>query len=86
MIVVFCNVLFFFNNSYILVSLMLIEFLSLNILIIYLLIYEGYIFNYWGLIYLLVFIVCDAVIGLSLLILIIRGYGHNYMRLIYFSI
>nr|AIA58100.1 NADH dehydrogenase subunit 4L [Ceraphron sp. MM-2014] len=77
--------MFFFNKEYILLSLMFIEFMSLNLIYLYMCYYEELGFNYWNLIYMLVFIVCDAVLGLSLLIILIRFYGHNYMSLLFMA-
>lgn len=64
----------------------MIEFMALNVLFVYLIIFEQLEFVYWIIVYLLVFIVCDAVLGLRLLIIVLRNYGHNFLGLLYFSI
>nr|AZL93148.1 NADH dehydrogenase subunit 4L [Ceraphronidae sp. ZJUH_2016007] len=74
-----------FNKSYVLLTLMFMEFIALNVIYLYMSYYEIMSFNYWILIYMLIFMVCDAVLGLSLLIMMIRSYGHNYINLLFMT-
>nr|AXS65084.1 NADH dehydrogenase subunit 4L [Elateroidea sp. 2 KM-2017] len=66
---------FFINGSYLLIMLMLLEFIFLSLylgLFINLSLYEME--QYFSLIY-LIFIVCESVLGLSLMLLVVRSFG-----------
>nr|YP_009519798.1 NADH dehydrogenase subunit 4L [Trichogramma japonicum]AOM68231.1 NADH dehydrogenase subunit 4L [Trichogramma japonicum] len=76
----FSNFMFIFFYSKLLMTLISVEFMMLSLLILLF-----YVFFYYKsmnlMMYYLIFVVCEGVLGLSLLILLIRSFGNNNMYL-----
>jgi NADH-ubiquinone oxidoreductase chain 4L len=70
---------FLFNQSYVLIRLLFLEYLSVTIFFFISLIVDRIELESYIIIIYLVFCVCEGRIGLGLLILIIRFYGNNFM-------
>lgn len=73
-------VLFFTLKKHILLMLLTLEFISLVILIILINFLTIYIYDTRIIIYFIIIIVCEAVIGLVLLTLIVRTHGSDYSK------
>nr|AZL93512.1 NADH dehydrogenase subunit 4L [Torymus sp. ZJUH_2016035] len=71
--------LYFYNQ--LILTLMSLEFLMLSILMIFSL-YMFIMNNLILILYYLVFVVCESVLGLTMLIMLIRSYGNDNMNLV----
>lgn len=72
--------MFFKYKKHILILLLTLEFLGLIILLILLNFLINYIFDGIVLIYFIIVMVCEAVIGLVLLTLLVRSHGRDYTK------
>uniref|UniRef100_A0AAU7YTM1 NADH-ubiquinone oxidoreductase chain 4L n=1 Tax=Phraortes similis TaxID=3127883 RepID=A0AAU7YTM1_9NEOP len=80
LIMFFCGLLVFsFSYSHFLITLLSLEYIVLSI---FWLIFIYMILNYFDLFFLMImltFWVCEATLGLSILVSMIRGYGSDYL-------
>nr|YP_004021426.1 NADH dehydrogenase subunit 4L [Heteropteryx dilatata]BAJ24552.1 NADH dehydrogenase subunit 4L [Heteropteryx dilatata] len=74
-----CGLLVFsFNYDHFLVTLLSLEYIVLSLFWFIFIYMFMYMFDLYFLMMLLTFWVCEAVLGLSLLVSLIRGYGNDY--------
>nr|AZL93343.1 NADH dehydrogenase subunit 4L [Megaspilidae sp. ZJUH_2016022] len=71
--------LFYSFYKHLLIMLMGLEVLMLGLLMVLLNNYMLLMLNIWVLMYFMIFMVCDAVLGLTLMVLIIRFYSNDYL-------
>nr|YP_009500736.1 NADH dehydrogenase subunit 4L [Lanthanaphalara mira]AWU48957.1 NADH dehydrogenase subunit 4L [Lanthanaphalara mira] len=71
---------FFFNKKYLLMMLLSLEFLTLVILLLLVNLMSMFDYDLMFLIYFMIVMVCEAVLGLILLTLIVRSHGSDYMK------
>nr|YP_010882215.1 NADH dehydrogenase subunit 4L [Stheneboea repudiosa]WID87129.1 NADH dehydrogenase subunit 4L [Stheneboea repudiosa] len=83
LIMFFCGLLMFsFNYNHFLVTLLSLEYIVLSLFWLIFIYMSFYMFDFILLMFMMTFWVCEAVLGLSLLVSIIRGYGSDYFSLI----
>lgn len=73
-------VLFFVSKKHVLLTLLTLEFLSLTILMMLINFFTTYMYDSRVIIYLIIILVCEAVIGLVLLTLFVRTHGNDYSK------
>nr|YP_009502263.1 NADH dehydrogenase subunit 4L [Blastopsylla occidentalis]AWU48866.1 NADH dehydrogenase subunit 4L [Blastopsylla occidentalis] len=71
---------FFFNKKHILMMLLSLEMLSLLIMSMIIFILSIYNYDSMMIVYFIIILVCEAVIGLVLLTLIVRSHGSDYIK------
>nr|YP_009502250.1 NADH dehydrogenase subunit 4L [Acizzia uncatoides]AWU48816.1 NADH dehydrogenase subunit 4L [Acizzia uncatoides] len=71
---------FFIMSSHVLMMLMVLEFTSVTILLMLSSYFHLYLFDAISLIYLLIVMVCEAVMGLVLITLLARTHGSDYFK------
>nr|WMH03399.1 NADH dehydrogenase subunit 4L [Cacopsylla melanoneura]WMH03412.1 NADH dehydrogenase subunit 4L [Cacopsylla melanoneura]WMH03425.1 NADH dehydrogenase subunit 4L [Cacopsylla melanoneura] len=71
---------FFYVKSHLLTMLMLLEFMSVTLLLMLLNFLSGFIYDLSILIYFIIVLVCEAVMGLILLTLFVRCHGSDYFQ------
>nr|AZL93174.1 NADH dehydrogenase subunit 4L [Dendrocerus sp. ZJUH_2016009] len=83
-IIFFIYLIYLFYSFYkhLFIMLMGLEMLMLGVLMNLINIYLKLNLSMWVLIYFMVFMVCDAVLGLTLLVVIIRFYSSDYCQLL----
>nr|YP_010882150.1 NADH dehydrogenase subunit 4L [Lopaphus sphalerus]WID87064.1 NADH dehydrogenase subunit 4L [Lopaphus sphalerus] len=74
-----CGLLVFsFNYDHFLITLLSLEYIVLSLfLLVFIYMFINF-FDFYLLMFLLTFWVCEACLGLSLLVSLIRGYGNDY--------
>lgn len=79
LVIFFCGVLVFsFNYDHFLITLLRLEYIVLSLFwLVFIYIFIN-IFDLYFVIFLLTFWVCEATLGLSLLVSLIRGFGNDY--------
>nr|YP_009139050.1 NADH dehydrogenase subunit 4L [Cacopsylla coccinea]AKE49765.1 NADH dehydrogenase subunit 4L [Cacopsylla coccinea] len=71
---------FFCMKSHLLTSLILLEFMSITLLFVLLNFLVGFMLDLSILIYFIIVLVCEAVMGLILLTLVVRCHGSDYFQ------
>nr|YP_009501966.1 NADH dehydrogenase subunit 4L [Psylla alni]AWU49049.1 NADH dehydrogenase subunit 4L [Psylla alni] len=71
---------FFYKKSHLLIMLMLLEFMSVSVLLMLLNYLCGFNCDFSILIYFIIILVCEAVMGLVLLTLFVRCHGSDYFQ------
>nr|YP_010586026.1 NADH dehydrogenase subunit 4L [Anisocentropus maculatus]UZZ43762.1 NADH dehydrogenase subunit 4L [Anisocentropus maculatus] len=80
----FANYIFCMNRKHLLVMLLMLEFMILNLLIIlfYYLNFMNY--DYYFFMMFIVLMVCEGVLGISILVNMVRMYGNDYFQIFNF--
>nr|QWT29511.1 NADH dehydrogenase subunit 4L [Cyamophila willieti] len=71
---------FFFMKSHLLTMLMLLEFMSITVLLMLLNFLSQFVYDSSSLVYFVIILVCEAVMGLVLLTLYVRCHGSDYFQ------
>nr|ATI10804.1 NADH dehydrogenase subunit 4L [Calvisia medogensis] len=75
----FCGLLVFsFNYSHFLITLLSLEYIVLSLFLLVFIYMMFMLYDLFFLMFMLSFWVCEAILGLSLLVSMIRGYGNDY--------
>nr|YP_009500762.1 NADH dehydrogenase subunit 4L [Trioza urticae]AWU49114.1 NADH dehydrogenase subunit 4L [Trioza urticae] len=76
----FGMIMFFMKKKHILMMLLSLEFLSLIMLLLLINFLCGFLYDFNILIYFIIILVCEAVMGLCLLTLMVRTHGSDYSK------
>lgn len=71
---------FFYKKSHLLIILILLELIGVSVLLILLNYLSGFNYDFSILVYFVIVLVCEAVIGLVLLTLFVRCHGSDYFQ------
>uniref|UniRef100_A0AAU8G9A3 NADH dehydrogenase subunit 4l n=1 Tax=Colposcenia ignota TaxID=3230277 RepID=A0AAU8G9A3_9HEMI len=77
---------FFMNQSHLLIMLLSLEFLVMVILLMLSFLLGIFGFDYLLMIYFMVILVCEAVLGLILLTMVVRCHGSDYIKSVILSL
>nr|AAP14657.1 NADH dehydrogenase subunit 4L [Pachypsylla venusta] len=72
--------MFFMHKKHLLMLLLTLEFISLIVLIMLINFFSMYVLDFSLVVYFLIIIVCEAVLGLLLMTMIVRVHGSDYVK------